>query len=144
MVIVAILLTLVLVLFLTGFVSSVIFSVPSEQVVPKPITEEMDEETLFSVPVVTKLANEGDIGAQYVYGCYLLFGRGVPQDKEKGVEWIRKSADQNDAYAQGAMAYCYFKGEGVPQDQEEARKWAEKAEKSGHPVWEAWTRWEQE
>ena len=106
--------------------------------------DEMDVDPTFNVSSVETDAKAGDAGAQYVYGCYLLFGRGVPQDKEKGVEWIRKAADQNNPFAQGAMAYCYFKGEGISKNKEEARKWAEKAESSGHPVWTAWTCWEQE
>ncbi|MBQ3351462.1 MAG: sel1 repeat family protein [Thermoguttaceae bacterium] len=106
--------------------------------------EDMDEEPLFDVLVVKKYAEEGDNTAQYIYGYYLFSGRGIPQDKEMGVEWIRKAADHDNPFAQGALAYLYFKGDGVPQDKKEARKWAEKAEKNGFPIWEWWARWEQE
>ena len=115
----------------------------SSNFVERPF-EDMDDEPLFDVTVVKKYAEEGDITAQYIYGYYLYSGRGVPQDKEIGVEWIRKTADQNNPFAQGALAYLYFKGDGVPQDKKEARKWAEKAEKNGFPIWECWARWEQE
>lgn len=110
-------------------------------IVDKPV-EEMTDEELFSIPVVKKYADEGDIGAQYVYGYCLLFGRGITQDKEEAVKWLRKSADKNFAYAQAMMAYCYLGGEGVSQDKEEAHKWAVKSEENGYSIWDCWDRWE--
>lgn len=39
-------------------------------------------------------ANKGFREAQYRVGIALLFGKGIPKDKDTAVEWIRKSADQ--------------------------------------------------
>ena len=144
LVVVAILLAVIFVLILIGIINCTLFYSTSEQIVPKPITEEMDEETLFSVPVVKKYSDAGDISAQYVYGCYFLFGRGVEKDEVKGVALIRQAAEQGLPYAQGAMAYCYYYGKGVPQDFEEARQWIQKAEESGLNMTESKEFWEKD
>lgn len=46
-----------------------------------------------------KLAQEGDIEAQSDVGDFYYNGRGVKEDKEKGVEWLEKAASQGNDLA---------------------------------------------
>ena len=57
---------------------------------------------------------------------------GVPQDKQKAVEWYRKAAEQGKAEAQFMMGEYCKKGEGVPQDDEQAAEWFRKAAEQGY------------
>ena len=58
--------------------------------------------------------------------CYCL-GKGVSEDKEKGLTLIRVSANAGNAKGQNVMGLCYCKGLGVVQSYEEAVKWYRKS-----------------
>lgn len=60
------------------------------------------------------------------------FGKGVPQDYPKAVEWYLKAANQGYAEAQYRLGFMYESGEGVPEDDSKSIEWFEKAAKQGH------------
>ena len=63
--------------------------------------------------------------------CYCL-GKGVSEDKEKGLTLIRVSANAGNAKGQNVMGLCYGKGLGVVQSYEEAVKWYRKSAEQGY------------
>jgi TPR repeat protein len=80
-----------------------------------------------------KRAEASDSQAQFELGRAYEDGKGVEQNDEKAVEWLRKSADQGNAPAQNAMGVMYALGRGVQRDKEEAVRWYKKAAKQGLP-----------
>jgi TPR repeat protein len=77
-------------------------------------------------------AERGDAGAQYDLHIMYATGRGVTQDIEQAIAWLRKAADQGDAMVQTNLGGLYAEGRGVPQDDAEAAKWYRKAAEQGH------------
>lgn len=55
----------------------------------------------------------------------------MPQDINKGREWLEKAAAQDHARAQYHLGVLYRDGQGVPQDYVKARAWFEKAAAQG-------------
>ncbi|GHT45707.1 hypothetical protein FACS189454_05630 [Planctomycetales bacterium] len=88
-----------------------------------------------------KAADNGSAAANVGIGFLILNGQGVPQNKEKGKEIIRKSVDgllneakQDEPIAQVIMGWCYDSGNGVTEDKSEAVKWFRKAAEQGNAV----------
>jgi len=79
------------------------------------------------------LAEQGDPTAQHHLGWLYVIGRGVPQNYEEAVRWLRKAAEQGDSDAQTNLGSLYLLGEGLPQDYTEALKWLRTAADQGHP-----------
>ena len=69
------------------------------------------------------LAADGDARAAYVLGLAYYRGRGVPQDHNEAVTWLRRAAEHGDAAAQDQLGVMFSEGKGVPQDYAEAAKW---------------------
>ena len=67
----------------------------------------------------------------YNVGTMHRFGRGVPQDDSKALEWFMKAAEMGSAKAQFGMALAYHHGRGVPVDDSEAVRWCRLAEEQG-------------
>lgn len=62
----------------------------------------------FNLEETKKLANQGDAKAQYELGYAYYYGEGVPENEERGIEWLLYSAKQGNADAQyelGAALY---------------------------------------
>jgi TPR repeat protein len=53
-------------------------------------------------------------------------GRGVKQNYEEAVKWLRKAAEQGHARALDSLGSMYSQGDGVEKNYEEAVKWLEK------------------
>jgi TPR repeat protein len=98
--------------------------------------------TLFSVLAqgqaiadLVQKAQAGDPKAQFDLAGSYIAGKGVPLDRGKGIEWLRKSADRGYAGAQVTLGYLYQKGvfREVPgfdhPNPHEAAKWYRKAAK---------------
>lgn len=47
----------------------------------------------------SKAANQAHVGAQIAMATQLLQGRGVPQDKELAIKWLRRATQSNDPVA---------------------------------------------
>ncbi len=77
------------------------------------------------------LAEQGDVGVQYLLGEFYFDGLGVPQDYKEAAKWYRKSAEQGLAEAQFTLGAMLLEGIGVPQDYKGAAKWNLKAAQQG-------------
>jgi hypothetical protein len=71
----------------------------------------------------TPLAEQGNVGAQYLLGVMSRKGLGVPQDNMTAVKWYTLAAEQGDTDAQYNLGLMYANGHGVPQDYKTAVKW---------------------
>ena len=80
-----------------------------------------------SVEDIIKSAKKRDAGAQYNLGLMYYYGRGVPQNYEKAIDWFTKSAEQDNAWAQNNLGLMYDNGRGAPQDYEKAIDWFTKS-----------------
>ena len=58
-------------------------------------------------------------------------GRGVEQDDEEAVRWLRLAASQGLRGAQSELGWMYQSGRGVEQDDEEAARWYRRAADQG-------------
>ena len=94
------------------------------------IASSSDEKQLFQK--VLRLAEDGDVTAQFEVGKNYCWGTNTVQDYEKAVVWYRKAAEAGNARAQNNLGYCYKNGQGVEQDYEEAVKWYRKAAEQGN------------
>jgi TPR repeat protein len=74
-----------------------------------------------------RLAEQGDVGAQFLLGLMYEHGRGVPQDETEAVRWYRLAANQGFAVAQSNLGVMYRNGRGVPQDDVAAHMWLDLA-----------------
>ncbi len=79
-----------------------------------------------------KLAEQGDVPAQFYLGVMYDNGRGVPKDEQQAVVWYRKAAEQGNAGAQYSLGWGYAQGRGVPKDDQQAVAWSGKAAEQGH------------
>ena len=52
-----------------------------------------------------ELAESGNDAAQYALGKVYLQGKGVPEDKERAVEYLKLSAEQGNKYALFLLEY---------------------------------------
>ncbi len=78
-----------------------------------------------------KVAESGDVDAQYSAGLCYYHGTGLPQDYGEAVHWLTKAAEQNDYDAQMLLIRCYLHGKGVPKDVAQAEMWFNKARQNG-------------
>ena len=77
---------------------------------------------------------KGSLSAKAFLGCCYCLGKGVTEDKEKGLALIRVSANAGNAKGQNTMGFCYANGLGVPQSYEDAVKWYRKSADQGNAV----------
>ena len=63
------------------------------------------------------LANAGHVPSQYYYGKLRMEGRGVQQDKDDGMRWMRMAADSQFVAAQYQLAQYSLKGDGMERDE---------------------------
>lgn len=81
---------------------------------------------------LSKLANNGDAGAQLQLGLAYREGRyGLTPDAKAGLFWLKKSASAGNAFAEDAIANAYASGQGTKQDAQQAEQWWRKAIKDG-------------
>ena len=80
-------------------------------------------------------AARGDAEAQfYLSRCY-AWGKGVPQDNDQAIKYLRQSANQGYAPAEHNLGAFYFSGLlGLPQSDTEAVKWFRQAAAQGNPL----------
>ena len=78
-------------------------------------------------------SQEGDPGAQMLYGLAYLEGRyGLKVNPEKAVSWLKLSANAGNSYSQLLLGNCYVHGNGVNKDPGQAAQWWEKSADSGN------------
>ena len=118
----------------------------------------LPDEFTFSAELL-KLAEDGNVDAQYCLGGCYYYGKGIAKDIDEAIMWWSKAAEQGDegaiemlkqlgasgysaelvekaeggdVNAQYNLAHCYWLGDGVAQDVEEAVKWLRKGAEQGH------------
>ena len=79
-----------------------------------------------------RLANQGNVGAQFGLGYAYSTGKGVRQDYAKAFEWYQKAANQGFANAQYNLGVMYNNGKGVRQDYVVAKEWFGKSCDNGN------------
>ena len=79
-----------------------------------------------------KLAEQGNVDAEFILGFLYEVGHGVPQNYAEAAIWYRKAAEQGDASAQCSLGRAYYHGQGVEQDYAKATVWFRKAADQGN------------
>ncbi len=74
-----------------------------------------------------RLAQDGDVTAQFEMGTAYDCGTGVEKDLAKALDWYRKAAAQGNGYAMIQIAHHYEAGSGVEKNIATAAEWFEKA-----------------
>lgn len=87
--------------------------------------------------MLLKLAEQGDVNAQFILGFMYDEGEGGPKDAAKAVEWYTKAAEQGYAKAQYNLGNAHANGEGVPKDPAKAaHRWVTAVNQDGN--WGLW------
>ena len=80
-----------------------------------------------------RLAEQGDMEAQFDLAVMYATGRGLGQDaNEEAVRWFRRSADRGHAGARLSLGIMHGTGLGVEQDDVEAVRWYRGLAEQGH------------
>ena len=87
-----------------------------------------------SLEDIMKLAEDGDMKAQYSLGICYRDGQYVSQSINKAIEWFKKSAEQGFAMAQQELGFCYYEGNGVEQSYDNAVKWYRLSAEQGYSI----------
>lgn len=90
-----------------------------------------DTYALWSLPELSKRADQGDARAEYALGMRYANGTDVKQDYRQAKQWFLKAAEQGHIGAQEKVAASYFQGRGSPQDYSKAYFWALLAQAGG-------------
>jgi len=73
--------------------------------------------------LLSKLAQQGHVLAQYNLGKVYYHGEVAPQDYAEALKWYRLAAQQGYALAQYNLGMMYNNGRGVPQNIVKAHLW---------------------
>lgn len=84
------------------------------------------------VGLLTDLADEGDVEAQFSLGYRHSFGMGVEQDYARSAHWYEKAAQQGHSTAMFNLGVMHFYGSGVDQDYKQAIDWYDQAARQGN------------
>lgn len=80
---------------------------------------------------LTKAAQNGHRGSEYILGVKYLQGEGVKPDHQQAFNWFQKAAQQGDAAAQFNTGLMYEQGAGIARDMKQAIEWYKKAAAQG-------------
>jgi uncharacterized protein len=82
------------------------------------------------------LADGGNAVAQERLAIMYFYGRGVPEDEDKALQWARRSADQGNLDAMYFIGNMYVFGDRLPKSvqdpDQEAARWYFEAARKGH------------
>jgi len=81
-----------------------------------------------------RLAERGNVDAQFELGIRYLGGEGFEQNPEKAALWLQKAADQHNLAAMNALGTMCEEGIGLPKDEKKAFEWYQRAAKFGFPL----------
>lgn len=85
---------------------------------------------------LTPLAEAGYAVAQEKLAVMYFYGRGVPEDEARALQWSRRSADQGNLDAMYFIGNMYVFGDqlpkSVPDPDQEAARWYFEAARRGH------------
>ncbi|MEA1651391.1 tetratricopeptide repeat protein [Nitrospirillum sp. BR 11164] len=80
-----------------------------------------------------KAAAQGQAHALNNLGSLYFLGRGVPEDRAKGIELFQQAAAKGDIQAQNNLTMIYYNGVGTAKDSQAALMWCERAAIQGDP-----------
>lgn len=102
----------------------------SSSAYPSNVTNEPANEVITEEKFAA--ADAGDTDAQLLVGAaYLSGAKGLPNDPERGFQYIHKAAMAGHALASHLLAALYADGLGVQRNFDNARIWAMKAKSHG-------------
>jgi TPR repeat protein len=84
-----------------------------------------------ALALIQPFADKGLAIAQHLVGTFHYYGRSVPEDLKKAVEWIQKAADQGYGESLSMLGYQYIRGQGVLKDLNRGLSLLEQAGKAG-------------
>lgn len=73
-----------------------------------------------AAPWLKALADSGDAPSALAYGLLLFEGKGVVQDKAKGIDYLTKAAEKGNHSAAYNLGRIYFEGDGTDKDGKKA------------------------
>ncbi len=79
-----------------------------------------------------KIAEQGDVKAQFYLGVMYAAGRDIDVDFKKSAYWFEKAAGQGNELAQLNIGMYYLEGQGVDKDIKKGVSWLEKAAEQGN------------
>ena len=79
-----------------------------------------------------RMAEDGDMIAQYELAYLYFGGYGVLKQETEGIKWLRKSAGNGFFRAINNIGDCYYNGNHVGQDYSEAVRWYKKGVEIGY------------
>jgi uncharacterized protein len=85
-----------------------------------------------AVAACRRLAETGDVVAEYNLALLYYAGQGLPQNDSEAARWFRKAAEQGDAPAEFELGQLYEDGHGVEADAVEAAHWYRKSAEQGY------------
>lgn len=84
-------------------------------------------DTALAARLFQQSAMEGYVEAQYMWGLYLITGKGVKKDEKQGWPWIKKAAVKGHPKAQYRVGLAYYEGNYFPKDTVQGFQWLAKA-----------------
>jgi len=93
----------------------------------------------YSKPeALLKLANEGNVQAQYVYAlrhtAWAPVDLQIKEDRELAFHWTSKAAEGGHSRAMGVVALYYLRGTGTAKNLTAAQTWADRAVAKSQPM----------
>jgi TPR repeat protein len=88
-------------------------------------------DSVFDLPTLVALAEQGDKRAAFLLGTRYASGRGGVRDDSEAVRWFREAAESGLAEAQYNLGVMYARGRGVQADPVEAARWFRRAAEQG-------------
>ncbi len=95
------------------------------------VAKERQEPQLDLTPLEMR-ADKGDMEAQTALGIFYVAGREVPQDIERGFEWLKRASEFGDARGRYYWGLCFLDGIGTKKDTERGLELVRQAEKGGY------------
>ena len=88
--------------------------------------------------VLLKLANEGNVQAQYVYAlrhtAYAPLDLQINEDPKLAFHWTSKAAEGGHSRAMAVLALYHLRGTGTAKNREAAKTWADRAAAKSQPM----------
>lgn len=75
-------------------------------------------DTEHAMPIWLRMAQQGQVDAEYNLGVVYHHGDGVARDYAEAMKWYGLAAEAGDVEAQRALGSMYMRGEGVAQNEQ--------------------------
>jgi TPR repeat protein len=88
----------------------------------------------WALPIFSRLAEEGDLEAQYHLALMYYHGEGMKPDLKAAFAWRLRAAKSGHAGAQADLGVMYDNGEGTKVDRREAARWYQASAEQDNPI----------